>query len=278
MAVAVWGQTDDLLNVNFVKDLKKKDGMEKEILDEQMSLADVKIPICPKPSSIPTLKLNKGTTTLGFQYNGGVIIAVDSRASTGQYIASSTTMKVIEINNYMLGTMAGGAADCQFWHRVVGQECRLWELRNNQRITIAAASKIMWNILYQYRNHGLSVGTMVAGWGSQGPSLYMMDDSGTRLKGNLFSVGSGSIYAYGVLDADYREDLTDEEAIALGRRAILHATHRDAGSGGAIQVYRIHKPDENGNSWTKELREDCMSLWEKAQADKSMAKHGPLDP
>ncbi len=30
----------------------------------------------------------------------------------------------------------------------------------------------------------------------------------------------------------YREDLTVPEAIELGKRAILHATHRDAYSGG----------------------------------------------
>jgi 20S proteasome subunit beta 5 len=34
--------------------------------------------------------------------------------------ASQTVRKIIEINPYMLGTMAGGAADCQFWHRNLG--------------------------------------------------------------------------------------------------------------------------------------------------------------
>ena len=38
----------------------------------------------------------------------------------------------------------------------------------------------------------------------------------------------------GVLDSELRPDLTDEEAIALGRRAILAAAHRDAYSGGSI--------------------------------------------
>lgn len=28
--------------------------------------------------------------------------------------------KVIEINPYLLGTMAGGAADCSFWERNLG--------------------------------------------------------------------------------------------------------------------------------------------------------------
>lgn len=35
-------------------------------------------------------------------------------------IASQSVKKIIEINPYMLGTMAGGAADCQFWHRNLG--------------------------------------------------------------------------------------------------------------------------------------------------------------
>ena len=47
-----------------------------------------------------------------------------------------------------------------------------------------------------------------------------------------YAVGSGSTYAYGVLDSGWRMDLTDEEAVELGRRAIYHATHRDAYSGG----------------------------------------------
>jgi 20S proteasome alpha/beta subunit len=75
---------------------------------------------------------------------------------------------------------------------------------------------------------------MIAGWDHTGPSLYYCDSDGTRLKGKLFSVGSGSTYAYGVLDTNFRKDMTAEEACELGRRAIYHATHRDAYSGGTI--------------------------------------------
>merc|ERR1719153_1622073 len=63
----------------------------------------------------PAIKYHHGTTTLGFKFKGGVIVAVDSRASMGSYIGSGTVKKVIEINRFLLGTMAGGAADCQFW-------------------------------------------------------------------------------------------------------------------------------------------------------------------
>ncbi|CAG8829835.1 28340_t:CDS:2, partial [Racocetra persica] len=70
-----------------------------------------------KSDSECRIKFEHGTTTLAFKFQGGIIVATDSRASSGSYIASQTVKKVIEINPYLLGTMAGGAADCQFWER-----------------------------------------------------------------------------------------------------------------------------------------------------------------
>lgn len=60
-------------------------------------------PDCP-------IKIAHGTTTLAFRFKGGIIVATDSRATAGSWIASQTVKKVIEINPMLLGTMAGGAA------------------------------------------------------------------------------------------------------------------------------------------------------------------------
>ncbi|XBI35493.1 hypothetical protein VPH35_121169 [Triticum aestivum] len=176
----------------------------------------------------------KGTTTLSFIFDKGVIVAADSRASMGGYISSQTVRKIIEINPYMLGTMAGGAADCQFWHRNLGVKCRLHELANKRRISIAGSSKTLANILYSYRGMGLSIGTMIAGFDETGPGLYYVDSEGARLKGSRFSVGSGSLYAYGILDEGYKFNMSVEEAAELARRAIYHATFRDGASGGCV--------------------------------------------
>jgi 20S proteasome subunit beta 5 len=193
----------------------------------------------------------------------------------GAYIASQTVEKVIKINPFLLGTMAGGAADCAFWERNLGTQCRMYELRNKKRVSVAAASKMLANTMYSYRGRGLSMGTMVCGWDETGPQLYYVDDDGTRLHGawvlrgacvqrkslhgacgiifvrlrplechafwlgNVFCVGSGSTYAYGVIDSNLREDLTVDEAIDLGRRAIAGAAHRDAYSGGWNNLYHM---------------------------------------
>ncbi len=106
----------------------------------------------------------------------------------GAYIASGTVKKVIEINPFLLGTMAGGAADCSFWERNLGMQCRLYELPNKKRITVAAASKLLANTMNSYRGYGMSMGTMITGWDETGPQLYYVDDDGTRLHGRYFSL------------------------------------------------------------------------------------------
>lgn len=52
-------------------------------------------------------------------------------------------------------------------------QCRLHELANKRRISIAGASKLLANILYSYRGMGLSIGTMIAGWDEKVNSAYM---------------------------------------------------------------------------------------------------------
>ncbi|KIJ59606.1 hypothetical protein HYDPIDRAFT_100410 [Hydnomerulius pinastri MD-312] len=188
------------------------------------------------------IKINHGTTTLAFAYQGGVIVAVDSRATAGSSIISGTAKKVIEINPYLLGTMAGGGADCFYWETYLGMQCRLHELRNHERISVAAASKYLSNLMYSMKGSGLSMactGTMICGWDKTGPSIYHVDSDGSRLKGDLFSVGSGSTFAYGVLDQAYHWDLTDDEARDLGRRSIYGAGMRDAYSGNYCNLYHV---------------------------------------
>jgi len=214
-------------------------------------------PNCP-------IKLAHGTTTLAFRFQGGIIVATDSRATAGNWIASQTVKKVIEINSTLLGTMAGGAADCQYWLAYLGIQCRLHELRHKRRISVAAASKILANLVYSYKGMGLSMGTMITGVTPQeGPALYYIDSDGTRLAGNLFCVGSGQTFAYGVLDAEYRYNLEVEEALELGRRSILAATHRDAYSGGFINLYHVKE-----EGWVKHGFSDTNPIFWKTKLEK----------
>ncbi|XP_005142720.1 proteasome subunit beta type-5 [Melopsittacus undulatus] len=187
----------------------------------------------------PGIHLLHGTTTLAFKLPHGVVLAVDSRATAGSYVASQSVQKVLEVSARVLGTLAGGAADCAFWQRVLARQCRVYRLRHRQHASVAAAAKLLANMVYQYKGMGLSMGTMIGGWDKRGPGLYYVDSDGTRVPGTAFAVGSGSPYAYGVLDRGYHPELELEAACALARRAIFQAAHRDAYSGGRVSVYHV---------------------------------------
>ncbi|EKX74007.1 proteasome beta 5 subunit, putative [Theileria equi strain WA] len=237
-------------NIEDYSEVLVESGNATEILQNGFKLYPIKeVNMFKKYASClhmdPT-KFNKGTTTLAFIINSGVIIAVDSRASMGSIISTQNVSKVIEINSYLLGTMAGGAADCSYWERHLAKLCRLHELRNQSRISVGAASQLLANIFFYFRGYGLSAGTMIAGHDAKGPHLYYVSSEGERLKGRLFSVGSGSLFAYGVIDQHYRSDMSLEEAVELATRAIYQAAHRDGFSGGAVNLYHVHK-----DGWTK---------------------------
>jgi 20S proteasome subunit beta 5 len=82
-----------------------------------------------------------------------------------------------------------------------------------------------------------------------------------------FAVGSGSTYAYGVLDGEYRWDMTEAEAVELGKRAIWHAVHRDAYSGGQNNVYVVR-----ADGWEQVHRGDVMEHHERFMVQEKAAK------
>lgn len=204
-------------------------------------------------SNVPPLEFAHGTTTLSFIFQGGIVAAVDSRASLGSFVGSKTTQKVIPVNSHILGTMAGGAADCMFWIGKLRATAMLHELKEGYRMTVARASRLLSNSLYENRGLDLSVGTMIMGFDPEDgpPRIFYVDNTGVRIKGDIFAVGSGGTFALGILDNERRYSMTEDEAIALGIKAIRHATFRDAYSGGFINVYVITR-----DGWRKVYTED----------------------
>ena len=217
---------------------------EKEEIEKPQLFAPIRNPasLCPALSASTNLmNYKKGTTTLGFIFQGGIILAVDSRASMGNFESSNDVRKVVHINDRVLGTLAGGAADCQFWLRVLQKDISVYELQNKMPISVLGVARKLANISYQYKNNGLQMGMKIAGWDDKGPQLYLTDSEGNFISANVISVGSGSTYAYGILDSYLRHNMSLDEAVELGVRAIATATHMDSGSGGVVRVYHITK-------------------------------------
>ena len=224
---------------------------------ERFSHKDTESPPLASKRPTPPIEFAHGTTTLSFSFQGGIVAAVDSRATLGSFVGSKTTQKVLPINSHVLGTMAGGAADCMYWIRKMRCEAALYKLTEGRRMPVAQCARMLSNCLYANRGLGLSIGTMIMGFDDTSitPKIFYVDDTGVHLEGDMFAVGSGSTLALGILDSERRFDMSEEEAVALGIKAIRHATFRDAYSGGFINVYLISR-----DGWKRVFCEDLDRL------------------
>lgn len=205
----------------------------------------------PRPFS-----LSHGTTTLAFRCSHGVVVAADTRSSCGSLISDPASRKVIPLHHHLIATTSGTSADCAAWLRILRCSVRLRHLHEGQQPSVAGTAKLLSRLLHECHNKDICVATLLCGWDHTGPRLHYVYSDGTCYSGDVFSVGSGSPYAYSVLDGAYRYDLPIPEAFALARQAVAHAAHRDAYSGGNVDLYHVRQ-----SGWVCVSREDVGQVY-----------------
>jgi proteasome beta subunit len=182
----------------------------------------------------------KGTTTIGINFAGGVILATEKRATMGYMIASKKAKKVYQVAERIGMTTAGGVGDAQQLARILTVECNLYQIRRSRPITVGATATLLSNYLNQNRYFPYYVQLLVGGIDATGPSLYSVDAMGGATKEEeIVATGSGSPMAYGVLEDRFKAGMSEDEAIELAVRGLKSAMKRDAGSGEGIHVVAI---------------------------------------
>ena len=182
----------------------------------------------------------KGTTTIGIVFDGGVVVAAEKRATMGTFIASKDVEKILMVGDRMAVTTAGGVGDAQSLVRVIRAELEMYKYNRGSSLSVKGAATLLANVLQGNKYFPYMVQLIIAGYDSA-PHLYDLDLFGGLLEEKYTSTGSGSIVAYGILDAGYKDGLKQEEAVELAVRAIRAAIKRDSASGEGIDVVAITK-------------------------------------
>ncbi|MHA1777378.1 MAG: proteasome subunit beta [Promethearchaeota archaeon] len=186
-------------------------------------------------------KLKTGTTTVGLIIKDGVVLATDNRATMGIFVASKQAKKLHEIQPHIYMTIAGGVADAIYLIDLLKAETEIYRLRNKKDISVSAAAKLLQNILYNKKGF-YQVGHILGGVSpNEGPKIYNIEGYGSKLDEHYTSVGSGSVFALGVLETEWKENLTVDQGIHLAVKAVRSAIIRDIASGNGIDVVVIQK-------------------------------------
>ena len=195
----------------------------------------------PTRNTVPGVSgetLKTGTTTVGLTTADGVVLAADMRASLGgRFVANKDMQKVEQVHPTGAITIAGSVGGAQSFIRTLRAEVDLYEARRGEDLSIEALQTLAGNIARG--GPFFAVTLLLGGVDEEGSQLASVYPDGSVSRDDYKVTGSGMQLAYGVLEREYEEDLTNEEAVGVAARAIDSATERDTASGDGITVAEI---------------------------------------
>jgi len=191
-------------------------------------------------------ELKTGTTTVGLVCKNCVILAADTRATAGNLIVDSVVDKVIPVSDAMAVTTAGSVSTIQLLLQYLKSELKMLKIRNSRTPTTHEAVNLLRNWVYSViRQPSMVAGIahfLFAGVDNYGLHLYdIFPDGSLNEEAKFKSTGSGSTFAYGVLENKYKEHMTEDEGVKLATEAVEAAIQRDNASGNGINVFVISK-------------------------------------
>ncbi|AIF84378.1 proteasome endopeptidase complex, beta component [Candidatus Nitrososphaera evergladensis SR1] len=199
----------------------------------------------PKDNRYPEYiaeQIKKGTTTCALTCKDGVVLAADTRASAGFFIADRHVMKIQKVDNHLAMTIAGGVADAQNLVDTMRYNANIFRLENKENIPVKSAARLCSNILFNNRYFPYYVQIIMAGYtNEEGGRIYNIDLFGSLTTEKFISTGSGSPVAYGYLEPEYKEGMSVNDAYKVAMQAIAAAIRRNAGTGDNINVAIIDK-------------------------------------
>lgn len=192
--------------------------------------------------------LKSNTSLVGIVCKDGVVLGADRRSTAGSIVLNKSSKKIRKINEYLAASFTGGVADIQLTMKVVAAELRLQELKTRTRPTVKASAHLLAMLTYRgIRTPSMIpsiVGSLIAGVDEDGKtSLFTIEPAGGVQEVDDYDANfsSGMPYILGLLERQYKKDLTIKEGIELASECIKASTQRDVGSGNGIDVFSITK-------------------------------------
>lgn len=176
-----------------------------------------------------------GTTIVGVKFEGGVVIAADTRATSGPIVADKNCAKLHRLAPRIWCAGAGTAADTEMVTLMTASNLELHALATNRAPRVVSAMQMLKQHLFKYQGH-IGAYLIVAGVDPTGASLFSIHAHGSTDVGHYMSLGSGSLAAMAVLENEWREGLNREQAMQLAGDAIQAGIWNDLGSGSNVDL------------------------------------------
>ncbi|KAJ5072970.1 proteasome subunit beta type-7 [Anaeramoeba ignava] len=176
-----------------------------------------------------------GTTIAGIIFKDGVVLGADTRATEGYIVADGNCEKIHRISDYIYCCGAGTSADTENTTALISSKLELMRLTTGREPRVQNALTLLKQYLYHYHGY-VSAALVLGGVDFKGPHLHMIHPHGSTSTLPFLTMGSGSLAAMAVFEAEYKTDLDEESAKNLVHKAITAGIFNDLGSGGNVDL------------------------------------------
>ena len=194
-------------------------------------------PVLP-PAQRRTPPSLKGTTTVGIAFKDFTVLAADRRATSGYFIAHKRAEKIHKVDDHVAVTIAGYVGDARWLVDRLRAEASLYRSSVGEPLSVRSLATLTSTLIFRMRPLVI-VQMLVGGVDHEGASLYSLDWLGTITRERYTATGSGTPYAISLIESEYREDMSPDEALKLAARAVRAAMLRDPGSGEGVDLALI---------------------------------------
>lgn len=210
----------------------------------------------------PPTAMKSGTTICGIQLKDAVILAADTRATEGPMVADKNCEKLHYISKNVFCAGAGTAADLQHTCEMMESQMELLRMATGTEPRVCTVVRRLSSMLFKYQGY-IGCALVLGGVDVTGPHLYQIYPHGSTDKLPFTTMGSGSLAAMAIMEAEYNENLSIEDGKKLVAKAIRAGIFNDLGSGGNVDVCVI----------TKETGGAILRNYEKPNERKFKAQH-----
>lgn len=191
-----------------------------------------------------------GATAVGITFDGGVVFASEKRIAYGNFLVSKTTKKTFTLTDKVGTSVAGLVADMQILVLQIKALAKIRKMELKRDVPQNSIAKMMSNMMYERRFFPLLTQVIVGGVVGK-PTIYTLDPLGSVLPDEYAAVGTGAEMALGVLDHQFKENMSEKDATELAIKSVKAATMRDSFSGDGIDVLVITK--QGAKEFTEKL-------------------------
>jgi 20S proteasome subunit beta 2 len=188
----------------------------------------------------PPSATSTGTTIAGLVCRDGVVLGADTRSSNGDVVADKHCEKIHYLADNMRCCGAGTAADTSKVTELMSSRLALHSYRSDRQPRVSTAVTMLKSHLFGYQGY-IGAFLVLGGFDSvNGPQLYSIMAGGSSDCVPFTTLGSGSLAAMSVLEAEYREDMPKDDAIDLLARSVRYGVFNDNGSGSSVDIAFIN--------------------------------------